>query len=144
MWYQIVLDADDNDTFVVTVPAFPEITTFGESQPDACLHGIAAIEEAIAARMADGEDIPAPLVETTGKGHFVEVPALAFLKSALYAISRAQNVNRAELARRLDWHREQVDRLFRLDHNSRLDQLEAAFKALGTPLRFSLPFPVAA
>jgi antitoxin HicB len=35
------------------------------------------------------------------------------------------------LARRLHWNRESVDRLFRLDHNSRLDQLEAAFKALG-------------
>jgi antitoxin HicB len=33
--------------------------------------------------------------------------------------------------RRLSWNRESVDRLFRLDHASRLDQIEAAFKALG-------------
>jgi antitoxin HicB len=39
-------------------------------------------------------------------------------------------MNRAELARRLDWHRESVDRLFRLDHASRVDQIEAAFKVL--------------
>jgi antitoxin HicB len=85
-----------------------------------------------------------PLAEKSATAYSVELPALALLKSALYVISRAQNVNRAELARRLGWHREQVDRLFRLDHNSRLDQLEAAFKALGAPLRFALPFPVAA
>ena len=39
-------------------------------------------------------------------------------------------MNRAELARRLDWHRESVDRLFRLDHASRVDRIEAAFKVL--------------
>jgi antitoxin HicB len=34
--------------------------------------------------------------------------------------------------RRLGWRsRESVDRLFRLDHASRLDQIEAAFRALG-------------
>ena len=33
--------------------------------------------------------------------------------------------------RRLGWNRESVDRLFRLDHASRLDQIEAAFTALG-------------
>jgi D-serine deaminase-like pyridoxal phosphate-dependent protein len=33
-------------------------------------------------------------------------------------------------ARRLNWHREQVDRLFRLDHESKVEQIEAAFAAL--------------
>ncbi len=143
-WYQLVLEADDNDTFLVTAPLFPEVTTFGDSQPDACVNGRNAIEEAIAARIATGGDIPHPLRETTGRGHFVEVPALVFLKSALYMLCRQQNVSRAELMRRLGWHREQVDRLFRLDHNSRLDQLEAAFKAIGVPLSFNVPFPQAA
>ena len=61
-----------------------------------------------------------------GKGYFVEVPAQTFLKVALYMICSRRGVSRAELARRLEWHREQVDRLFRLDHKSRLDQMEAA------------------
>jgi antitoxin HicB len=69
---------------------------------------------------------------TPGKGYFVEVPALTFLKVALYRmICSRRGVTRAALTRRLDWHREQVDRLFRLDHKSRLDQMEAAFEALG-------------
>ena len=53
------------------------------------------------------------------------------IASALYMICSRRGVSRAELARRLEWHREQVDRLFRLDHKSRLDQMEAAFEALG-------------
>jgi antitoxin HicB len=44
---------------------------------------------------------------------------------------REVGVTRAELARRLGWHREQVDRLFRFDHKSRPDQIEQAMKAVG-------------
>jgi antitoxin HicB len=53
------------------------------------------------------------------------------LKTELYWALRDANITKAELARRLKWNRESVDRLFRLDHASRLDQIEAAFKALG-------------
>ena len=69
---------------------------------------------------------------------------MVFLKSALYMLSRKEGVSKAELARRLKWHREQVDRPFRLDHKSHLDQLEAAFKEIGYPLSFDIPFPRAA
>lgn len=143
MWYEIKLDVDDNDTFLVTAPAFPEVTTFGVDQREALVQGRAAIEEAIAARIADHEDIPNP-VRDPGKGSFVQLSALIFLKSALYMICKLDNISRAELARRLGWGREQVDRLFRIDHNSRLDQLEAAFKAVGADIGFSVPFPQAA
>ncbi len=139
MWYEIVLDMDDNDTFLVTAPAFPEVTTFGASQPEALENGRKAIEEAIAGRISDADDLPHPEKKTSGKGHWVEVPALIFLKSVLYMICREENISRAELARRLKWHREQVDRLFRLDHKSQLDQMEAAFKAINVPLAFDIP-----
>lgn len=32
-------------------------------------------------------------------------------------------------------------RLFRLDHQSKLDSLEDAFRVLGAPLRLDVPFP---
>ena len=144
MWYEVVLEPDDNGTFMVTAPEFPEVTSFGVSQPEACQNGRNAIEEAIAGRIAAGEDVPSPMKDTTGKGWFVEVPALVFLKLALYVTCRDEGVTRAELARRLGWHREQVDRLFRLEHNSKLDQLEAAFTALGVRLSFDISMPDAA
>ncbi|GGA72484.1 hypothetical protein GCM10011385_27940 [Nitratireductor aestuarii] len=143
MWYELVL-VPDHGTWLVTSPHFPEVTTFGETQESACRNGLDAIEEAIAARIADGEEIPFPLRETKGKGHFVEVPALVFLKSALYMTLKAEGKTRADLMRLLNCKREHVDRLFRLDHNSRIDSLEQAFRALGHPLRFDMEFPDAA
>jgi antitoxin HicB len=47
---------------------------------------------------------------------------MAFLKSGM---------RKAELARRLGIPKTTVDRLFDLDNHSRLDQIEAAFAALG-------------
>jgi antitoxin HicB len=139
MWFELKLDIDDNDTFLVTAPMFPEVTTYGDNEDEALSNGRDAIEEAIAARITNADPIPFPLKNTPGKGRFVELPLLTFLKAGLYMSCLAQSVSRAELARRLKWHREQVDRLFRLDHNSRVDQLEQAFRAINVPLRLYIP-----
>ncbi|CAN7442204.1 type II toxin-antitoxin system HicB family antitoxin [Mesorhizobium sp. LjNodule214] len=139
-WYELAIQPD-GDSWLVTAPQFDEVVTYGATQEEACRQGRNAIEEAIAARIADGEDIPFPMQETPGVGRFVEVPAMVYLKSALYMILREKGLTRADLMRLLECHREHVDRLFRLDHNSRLDAIEDAFKALGVPLRFDVPFP---
>ena len=48
---------------------------------------------------------------------------------------RKLRVTGAALIRRLGWKsRESVDRLFRLDHHSRLDQPEAAYRAFNRQL----------
>lgn len=142
-WYELKLQAD-GDEWLVTAPAFPEVTTFGEDHEAACRNGRAAIEEAIAGRIADSEAIPVPMLDTPPKGFFVQMSLMVTLKSALYMILRDNGQTRADLMRLLGWHREQVDRLFRLEHNSTLDQLEKAFAALGVTLRVDIPFPKAA
>ncbi len=65
------------------------------------------------------------------RAKFVTLPALTEAKLALYGAMRAQRVGKAELARRLNCHLPQVDRLLDLLHSSRIDQLEAAFRVLG-------------
>jgi antitoxin HicB len=47
---------------------------------------------------------------------------------------RAGRTSKTELARRRSCHLPQVDRLLNLRHGSRLDQLEAALRALGKEL----------
>lgn len=133
--YSIKL-AKDGDSFLVTCPALPEVTTFGDTEEEAFKHAEDAIEEALAARMADGRDIP-PL-KATNRGPNVMVPIQTQLKIELYLELRAQNKTRADLQRLMKTHRPQVDRLFDLNHASRLDQFEAAFRALDREISFNV------
>lgn len=142
-WYELRLEPDE-DTWLVTAPAFDEVVTYGDDEEAARRNGLDAVLQAVAGRIADDEPVPAPLADRPAKGIFVQLPLIVFLKAALYMNLREQGKTRADLMRALGWHREQVDRLFRLDHNSTLDQLERAFEALGAPLKLDVPFPAAA
>jgi antitoxin HicB len=130
--YPVKLSKDTNDTILVDVPDIPEAHTFGEDREEALLRAPDAIESALMCYVDLRRDIPVP--RAGGKGPFVTLPALTEAKLALYAAMRTAKVGKAELARRLNCHLPQVDRLLDLRHNSRLDQLEAAFRALGRSL----------
>ena len=130
--YAIKLTDDGNGTLRVTCPALPEVKAFGKTRLDAFNHAVKAIEKALAARIYYGAGIPAGAWADAKS--LVRLPLLASMKVMLYDRIREAGVTRAELARRLGWHREQVDRLFRLDHASRVDQIEAAFRALGADI----------
>jgi antitoxin HicB len=56
----------------------------------------------------------------------------------LYDAFLASGMRKAELARRLGSPKSNLDRLFDLNHHSRLDQLEAAFAALNKKLRIDI------
>ena len=89
------------------------------------------LEEAIAARIYDSKDIPEP----TSGAILATLPTLTAVKVMLYQGMRDQGVGKAELARRLSWHLPQVDRVLDIQHNSRLDQMDAALAAIGRQLQ---------
>lgn len=127
--YWITLEPDDNGTLLVRCPQLPLVVSFGEDEGAALKNAADAIETAIASMIDDGEDIPRP--HKRGAGASVSLSLQTALKLNLYWALREAGITRAELARRMSWNRESVDRLFRLDHASRLSQIEAAFAALG-------------
>ena len=70
---------------------------------------------------------------------------MTFLKTGLYLSIRQLGISRAELQRRMDVkNRETVDRLFRLDHNSRLASMVDAFNAIGVPITINIDMSNAA
>jgi antitoxin HicB len=145
--YHLELTPDDNGTFVVTSRDFPEVTTFGETKDDACQNAVGAIEEAIAGRMHDRLDVPSPCEDrylTMFGEQCVALPVLTVLKIGLYQALKHSGMTRADLARALGWHREQVDRLFRIGHASRIDQIEAAFAKLGKDINIEISASAAA
>ncbi len=124
---------------LVSFPDVPGALTFGADRREALARAVNALETMLMGIIADREDVPLP---SRGKGRqAVKLPALTEAKILLYRRMRVQNVGKAELARRLGWHMPQVDRLLDLRHVSRLDQLEQAFRALGTQLTISIHYP---
>ena len=72
--------ADDDGTVLVTSPDFPELATFGDDREEAMARAVDALEEAIAARLAAKETIPAP-----SKGDVrATVPTLTAIKALLH------------------------------------------------------------
>jgi len=132
MDYPVRLERDDNDTILVSFLDFPEAHTFGEDEADALARAADALATVIDAYIKDKRDIPLPSARPT-RWH-VAMPALVEAKVRLYETMRAQHVGKSELARRLDWHLPQVDRLLEMTHGSKLEQLEDAFCALGKRL----------
>ena len=130
--YPILLEPDDG-AVLATSPDFPELTTFGDDRAEALTRAVDALEEAIAARIHRGLDIPAP---SSGPDRAV-VPTLTAIKVILYQGMRDQGIGKAELARRLGWHLPQVDRVLDVRHRSRLDRMDAALGAIGRHLEVS-------
>ena len=130
--YPIELEEDDG-TIMITSPDFPELTTFGEDRTEALARAVDAFDEAIAARIHLGKEIPPP---SRGRSQ-VRLPTLTAVKVILYQGMKDQGIGKAELARRLGWHLPQVDRVLDVNHRSRLDRMDAALEAIGRHLQVS-------
>lgn len=130
--YPVKLERDTNGTILAGFPDVPEAHTFGEDREEVLARAADALETAFMGYMEDRRGIPKP--SPFKRGTSVALPALTEAKLALYSAMRSGRISKAELARRLNCHLPQVDRLLDLRHGSRLDQLEAAFRALGKEL----------
>ena len=128
--YPIHLEPDDNDTLLATSPDFPELTTFGDDREETLARAVDALEEAVAACMYDREDIPSP---SQGADCAV-LPALITAKVMLYQGMRDRGIGKSDLARRLGWTLTQLDKVMDINHRSRLDDMDAALRAVGQQL----------
>lgn len=127
--YPVDLTPDDNDTLLVTCPDLPEVTSFGTDRDDALRHAANAIAAVIAHRVEQGQPVPEP---SPANGRpVVALPTQTSLKLALHRAMADAGVNQVQLAQRLGCDPKQVRRLLDFEHASRLDQVDAAFAALG-------------
>lgn len=127
--YPVILTPDDG-TVLVTFPDVPEAITFGMDEGEALLNAIDALETGLSFYVDARKPLPVASQPAAGQ-KTVSPSALECAKLGVYQAMTEQGIKKAELARRLGWHMPQVDRLFDLNHASRLDQIEAAASALG-------------
>ncbi|MDK9705187.1 MAG: type II toxin-antitoxin system HicB family antitoxin [Sulfuritalea sp.] len=135
--YPVILEAQPEGGFVVTFPDVPEAITQGEDEDEALLYAIDALETALSFYVDDRKPLPVPGKPKRGQ-KTVRPSALECAKLGVYQAMTEQGIKKSELARRLGWHMPQVDRLFDLRHASRLDQIEAAARALGRHVEVSV------
>ena len=129
--YPIVLTRDRSDGgYVVTFPDFPEALTQGNTKTEALENAQDCLEEAVAARISDKEDIPKPSPLSKYK-QFVPLPVQWALKAALYDTMRKQGLNMSQLANELDVSEKVVRRLLDPYDNNPSEKLEQALHVLG-------------
>jgi antitoxin HicB len=131
--YPVKLTTDSNGTVLATVPDLPEAVTFGNDADEALTRAAEVIEDCLAEYVSRGFRIPVPSPAKRGM-RLAAISPLAEMKIAVYRAMLDQRISKADLARRLRCHPPQVDRLLDLAHNSRIDQINAAFRAVGKRL----------
>lgn len=137
MWTYPVELVEAADGVTVSFPDIPEAITHGADIEEAMARAVDALETALEMYVAAGQDIPRP--SKAKRAQSTVEPALLFsMKLHLYQGMRDRNVRKAQLARDLNWHLPQVDRVLNLHHESRLDQMEAALKAIGKKVELSV------
>lgn len=135
--YPVEITPDDNGTFLVTCPDIPEMASVGEDIDSALLEAEEGLETALEFYFDDKRPIPMPSQPKDGQ-HTVPLSLLRSLKVFLLNEMLAQGVRKAEMARRLDVHMPQIDRLLDFRYPSKIDFVEKAFKKLGREVNLSV------
>lgn len=131
MFYAYPADLKPDDgALSVVFPDVPEARTFADTRAEALFHAVDALETALSFYVENRKPLPKPSKPKRAQV-MVEVSPLAQAKLALYDAMRARKMGKAELARRLDCHLMQIDRLLDLCHASKLEQVVKALAALG-------------
>lgn len=127
--YPVTLTAD-NGSVLVTFVDVPEAITFGSDTQEALQNAVDALETGLSFYVDARKPLPIPSTPAPQQ-RTIRPCALECAKLGVYKAMTEQGIKKAELARRLGWHMPQVDRLFDLQHASKLEQIEAAANALG-------------
>jgi antitoxin HicB len=134
MEYAALFEPAEEGGFVITVPDFGWGVSQGDTEEEAREMAVALLQTLIQEHVRKGEALPRPTHPRGKKYRHVRLPALQGAKTELYMAFLASGIRRTELARRLGVPKTSVDRFFDFGYHTRLDQIEAAFAALGKRL----------
>lgn len=130
MQYPAAFTPDEDGVLVVTFRDIPEALTQGQTEEEALAMAEDALLTAMDFYFDDRRPIPAPSAALPGE-RLVALPASVSAKVLLLNEMLAQSVSQSELARRMGTRPQDVQRLVALTHASKIDNLEAAMRALG-------------
>ena len=120
-------------SFFVSFPDIPEALTQGESFEDALIMGKDALETALEFYFEDERTVPLPSNPLPGQS-IIELSPSFWAKVLLLNEMVLQHVRPADLARKLSIRPQEVTRLMRLRHSTKIDTISSAFNAMGKTL----------
>ena len=135
--YPINVEPDTNGTLLIQFIDFPNVNSVAEDGAQIQAEALDALETALQSYFERRLKVPLPS-PAEPEQLVVTLPALSEAKVLLWNEMFAQQLKKADLARRLNVHNPQIDRLFDLSHASKLDFVEQAAKALGKRLTVSI------
>jgi len=134
MEYAALFEPAEEGGFVITLPAFGWGVSQGDTEQEAREMAVALLQTLIQEHIRKGEPLPLPDRPRGKKYRMIELPAKVALKTELYIAFKASGITKTALAQKLGIPKTNVDRLFDFKNHTRLEQIEAAFHALGKGL----------
>lgn len=131
MEYQALFEPQAEGGYLITFPDFGWGISQGDGEDDSRMMAAALLQTMIQKHIRDGEPLPDASRFRGRKYRTIRLPAMQAAKAELYRQFRASGLRKIDLASRLGIPKTVVDRLFDLGHQTRMNQLEAAFEALG-------------
>jgi antitoxin HicB len=136
--FPALLTADEqNGGFVVTFRDLPEAITQGDNPEEALKEAADCLEEAIAARIDDKQNIPQPS-PLENQEYLVAVPLQTALKAALYLAMNEKGITKVQLASTLKIHEREVRRILDPRHPTKLPTIERTLAALGQRIELQI------
>ena len=136
--YYALFEPDRKSGYSVSFPDLNHGATQGETIDEAREMAVDLLQSIIGELMKRGDSLPASTKHRGRQYRLISLPALQSAKSGLYLAFRQSGLTKSEFGRRIGVAKANVDRLFDFSHASRLDQIEAAFHALGKRLEVAI------
>ncbi|EIP6847626.1 type II toxin-antitoxin system HicB family antitoxin [Salmonella enterica subsp. enterica serovar Westminster] len=137
MRYPLNLVPAPEGGYVVSFPDIPEALTQGDTREEALSAAFDALVTAFEFYFEDNEQIPLPS-EVNAGDDFVEVPLSVASKVLLLNAFLESRLTRQDLAKRIGKPKQEITRLFDLNHATKIDAVQSAAKALGRELTLNI------
>ncbi len=130
--YPVDIEMDEEGRHVVRFPDLSGAVTDGATREEALDEAADCLDMALASRMHEGEDIPAP--SSAAGRPCVSVELTTAAKVALYEQIRKMGIKNVELARKLKVDERVVRRMLDPLHRTKTESLLRALRVLGVRL----------
>lgn len=133
MRYPVKLEPEKG-IYLVAFPDIPEAITQGGSRDEALKMALDALITAFEFYFEDSEKVPAPSAVIED---YVEVPASVAAKVLMLNSFIDSGMTQSQLASEMGVKKQEVTRLFDLQHSTKIDTIQKALLALGKQLELT-------